>query len=100
MTAPESALRASDALLGWINRSGAGDTIEVEQLDEPPHWGDSASNPIADPNVRLEALIAAAQRGATVRLLLDRYFDDPTATTSNAATRAVHRTLSCTLQQL
>ena len=55
--------------------------------DEPPHWGASSSNPIADPNVRLEALIAAAQRGATVRLLLDRYFDVPTATTSNEATR-------------
>ena len=86
LTAPESALRASDALLGWINRSGAGDTIEVEQLDEPPHWGDSISNPIADPNIRLEALIAAAHRGATVRLLLDRYFDDSASPTSNAAT--------------
>lgn len=87
LTAPESALRASDALLGWINRSGAGDTIEVEQLDEPPHWGNSNSNPIADPNVRLQALIDAAQRGAKVRLLLDRYFDDPTLPTSNAATK-------------
>jgi hypothetical protein len=79
-------LRASDALLGLINQSGAGDAIEVEQLDEPPHWGDSASNPIVDPNVRLEALIAAASRGAKVRLLLDRYFDDSTRPTSNAAT--------------
>ena len=86
LTAPESALRASDALLGWINRSGAGDTIDVEQLDEPPHWGNSASNPIDDPNLRLQALIDAAQRGAKVRLLLDRYFDDPTSPTSNHAT--------------
>jgi len=39
LTAPESALRASDALLGLIDRSGAGDSIDVEQLDEPPHWG-------------------------------------------------------------
>ncbi len=87
LTAPESALRASDALLGWINRSGAGDTIDVEQLDEPPHWGDTASTPSADPNVRLQALIDAASRGATVRLLLDRYFDDPTKPTSNLATQ-------------
>jgi phosphatidylserine/phosphatidylglycerophosphate/cardiolipin synthase-like enzyme len=86
LTAPESALRAGDALLGWINRSGVGDTIEVEQLDEPPHWGAAASNPIADPNVRLQALIDAASRGAKVRLLLDRYFDDPLKLTSNAAT--------------
>ena len=86
LTAPESALRASDALLGLIGQSGAGDTIEVEQLDEPPYWGDSTSNPIDDPNLRLEALIAAAGRGAKVRLLLDRHFDDPTKLTSNAAT--------------
>ena len=86
LTAPESALRAGDALLGWINRSGAGDTIEVEQLSEPPYWGGSASNPIDDPNVRLQALIDAASRGTKVRLLLDRYFDDPLKLTSNAAT--------------
>ena len=86
LTAPESTLRASDSLLGLINRSGSGDTIDVEQLDEPPHWGASASNPIADPNVRLRALIDAASRGAKVRLLLDRYFDDATSPTSNAAT--------------
>ena len=104
LTAPESALRASDALLSLINRSGAGDSIDVEQLDEPPHWGDSASNAIDDPNLRLEALIAAAGRGAQVRLLLDRYFDVPTRTMSNAATvhyieslRAISPTLHANL---
>jgi hypothetical protein len=86
LTSPESSLRASDSLLGLIDRSGAGDMIDVEQLDEPPHWGNSTSNPIADPNLRLEALIAAAARGAKVRLLLDRHFDDPTKLTSNEAT--------------
>jgi phosphatidylserine/phosphatidylglycerophosphate/cardiolipin synthase-like enzyme len=105
LTAPESALRASDSLLGLIDRSGAGDAIAVEQLDEPPFWGGSASNPIADPNLRLEALIAAAGRGAQVRLLLDRYFDDATSPTSNAATvqyveslRALSSTLHDNLQ--
>ena len=51
----------------------------------------------------LQALIAAAQRGAKVRLLLDRYFDDSTQPTSNAATvqyieslRAVSPTLTAT----
>jgi phosphatidylserine/phosphatidylglycerophosphate/cardiolipin synthase-like enzyme len=86
LTSPESSLRASDGVLGLIGRSGAGDTIDVEQLDEPPHWGDSTSNAIADPNLRLEALIAAAGRGVNVRLLLDRHFDDPTKAMSNAAT--------------
>lgn len=105
LTAPESALRASDSLLGLINRSGAGDSIEVEQLNEPPFWGGSASNPIEDPNLRLEALIAAAGRGARVRLLLDRYFDDATKANSNAATvqyiaslRALSPTLAANLE--
>jgi cardiolipin synthase len=87
LTSPESALRASDSLLGLIGQSGAGDSIDVEQLDEPPYWGASSSNPIDDPNLRLEALIAAASRGVKVRLLLDRYFDDPVSPTSNAATK-------------
>jgi phosphatidylserine/phosphatidylglycerophosphate/cardiolipin synthase-like enzyme len=105
LTAPESALRVSDSLLGLINRSGAGDAIDVEQLDEPPHWGASTSNPIADPNLRLEALIAAARRGVKVRLLLDRFFDDAALPTSNAATvqyveslRAVSPTLRANLE--
>ena len=105
LSAPESTLHATDSLLGWINRSGAGDSIDVEQLDEPPHWGASTSNPSADPNVRLEALIAAAGRGAKVRVLLDRYFDDSTQLTSNSATvayieslRAISPTLAANLQ--
>lgn len=105
LTAPESALRAGDSLLGLINQSGAGDTIDVEQLSEPPFWGSSTSNPIDDPNVRLEALIAAAGRGAQVQLLLDRYFDDSASLTSNTATisylqalRAASPTLMSNLQ--
>ena len=96
LTAPESALRVSDSLLGLINRTGAGDTIDVEQLNERPHWGDSSSNPIDDPNLRLHALIDAASRGAHVRLLLDRYFDVPTETMSNEATRAYLESLRVT----
>jgi phosphatidylserine/phosphatidylglycerophosphate/cardiolipin synthase-like enzyme len=88
LSSPESSLRQSDSLLGLINQSGAGDTIDGEQLDEPPHWGPSASNAIDDPNIRLQALIDAASRGAHVRLLLDSYFDDPAAINSNLATVA------------
>lgn len=86
ITSPESSLRWSDAVLYRITRCNSGERIDVEQLDEPPHWGASASNPIADPNLRLEALIAAASHGCKVRILLDGYFDDPTSLTSNAAT--------------
>jgi len=88
LTAPESSLRASDALLGLIAQAGPGDSIDAEQLEERPHWGNSSSNPIDDPNLRLQALIGAASRGARVRLLLDGYFDDPSSPMSNAATHA------------
>jgi hypothetical protein len=68
VTSPESALRSSDALLGLVAQAGAGDVVLVEQLYEYPDWGD---NPTDSPNLRLEAYIAAARRGATVRILLN-----------------------------
>jgi hypothetical protein len=67
VTAPESALRSSDALLGLVARAGAGDGVYVEQLYEYPDWG----SPTSSPNLRLEAYITAARRGATVRILLN-----------------------------
>ncbi len=83
---PENSLRDVDSLLGLIGRAGQGDQLFVQQLSERPFWGATFSNSVADPNPRLEAYIAAARRGATVRLLLDSYFDTPKAPTSNAAT--------------
>ena len=68
VTAPESALRSSDALLGLVARAGAGDAVYVENLYEHADWGD---NPTDDPNLRIEAYIAAARRGAAVRILLN-----------------------------
>ncbi|GAB4268756.1 MAG: hypothetical protein Kow0080_11940 [Candidatus Promineifilaceae bacterium] len=82
---PENSLRTADSLIGMVNRAGAGDEVLVQQLDERPFWGTTSSNAIDDPNLRLEAYIAAARRGAAVRLLLDSYYDDD-STTSNAAT--------------
>jgi phosphatidylserine/phosphatidylglycerophosphate/cardiolipin synthase-like enzyme len=82
---PENSLRDQDGLLGLVGQAGAGDTVLVQQLSERPYWGASSSNPTADPNPRLEAYIDAARRGAKVRLLLDEYFDDESAT-SNTAT--------------
>ena len=46
------------------------------QLYEQLFWGSTSSNVIADPNPRLEAYIAAARRGAKVRVLLDAFFDN------------------------
>jgi cardiolipin synthase A/B len=100
--APENALRDRDALLGLVGRAGAGDTLLVQQLSERPYWGSSGSNPQADPNPRLEAYLAAARRGARVRLLLDAYFDDggplgnqATCTRVNALARAEALDLRC-----
>ncbi len=67
ITAPESALRTSDALLGLVARAGAGDEICAEQLYERRDWGD----PVRAPNLRLQAYLDAARRGARVRILLN-----------------------------
>jgi cardiolipin synthase A/B len=84
--APEHTLRDIDSLLGLLAQAAGGDTILVQQLSERPHWGPSSSTPAADPNPRLEAYLAAARRGAKVRLLLDAYYDDPTSQIGNRAT--------------
>jgi hypothetical protein len=68
LTAPEAALRGGDGLLGLVARAGAGDAVYVQQLYEHRQWG---IDPTAYPNLRLEAYIAAARRGAEVRILLN-----------------------------
>jgi len=82
-TAPEASLTP---LLSLIDQAGPGDIILTQQLFEHPYWGPTNSNARDDPNVRLEALIAAARRGATVRILLDNFFDDPNDIRSNLNT--------------
>ena len=69
-SAPEAALRHSDALLGLLSRAGLGDQVDVEQMYEYRAWGEMPDNTPA-PNLRLEAYIAAARRGAAVRILLN-----------------------------
>jgi len=75
---PENSLRTGDSLLGLLARTGEGDTVLVQQLSEPVDWGE---NPVDDPNLRLEAYLAAARRGAQVRVLLDGYFSNENAAT-------------------
>ncbi len=87
VNAPEEAT-LPNRILSLVARTAGGDSIDWVQLYEHKFWGESNSNPIADPNPRLQALIAAARRGVTVRVLLDSYFDDPRAARSNAATVA------------
>ncbi|MEZ4734842.1 MAG: phospholipase D-like domain-containing protein [Caldilineaceae bacterium] len=55
-------------LLGMVSRAGGGDWVLVAQNTEEQPWGTS-STPRDNP--RLLAYIAAAQRGATVRVILD-----------------------------
>ncbi len=85
LSAPESALDGRDGLLGLLAQAGAGDEILVEQLRETPWWGEPASDGAAAVNLRLAGYLAAARRGAWVRILLDAHFDDPLAADSNAA---------------
>jgi phosphatidylserine/phosphatidylglycerophosphate/cardiolipin synthase-like enzyme len=86
ITAPENALNPNAGLLALIQQAGVGDELYLMQLYEHKYWGDGDSNVIADPNPRLQLLIDAARRGATVRVLLDSFFDEPEALRSNRAT--------------
>lgn len=85
-TSPESHVRAGDSILDVLNVAGAGDEVLVQQLDEPHFWGASNSNPAANPNVRLQAMLDAAARGASVRIVLDKHYDDASTVRSNFAT--------------
>lgn len=84
LQSPEQALRDQDALLGLLGRVGAGDLVQTMQLDEPYTWKEDAGE--AGLNPRLQALVAAARRGAEVQILLDSFYDDPIASGSNNAT--------------
>ncbi|RLT37330.1 MAG: hypothetical protein DWI57_13810 [Chloroflexi bacterium] len=86
LTTPEDSTRPDNQLMALLGQAGAGDEIRWVQLYEHKYWGDTFSNPVADPNPRLAALIDAARRGAQVRVLLDSYFDEPSDDRSNRAT--------------
>jgi hypothetical protein len=47
--------------------------VNCVQFYEQVHWGPSSGTPETDPNLRLEAYIEAARRGAKVRILLNSY---------------------------
>ncbi len=74
LQSPDNALAACTkpgqqrGLLGMVSRAGPGDWVLVAQNSEEHPWGTS-STPRDNP--RLAAYLAAAQRGATVRIILD-----------------------------
>ncbi|HRW05188.1 MAG TPA: phospholipase D-like domain-containing protein [Caldilineaceae bacterium] len=86
ISAPENATQPDQGLHALLTRAGAGDAIAVMELYEHKQWGDSTSHPVADPNPRLEMLLAAARRGAQIQVLLDSYFDDANALRNNRQT--------------
>lgn len=92
--APENSLRDIDSLLGLLAGAGEGDTLLIQQKEEPLYWGEEGSNPEADPNVRVAAYVAAARRGAHVRVLLDGRPDDPLGPRGNWATCEYLETLA------
>ena len=74
---PETSLLPPDVggLLGMVVRAGPGDVVLVQQLYERVKWGGASDTPETAPNPRLLAYIQAARRGATVRIMLDSFFD-------------------------
>ena len=74
---PETSLLPPEVggLLGMVAKAGPGDTVLVQQLYERVHWGGASDTPETAPNPRLLAYIEAARRGATVRIMLDSFFD-------------------------
>ncbi|HSN75971.1 MAG TPA: phospholipase D-like domain-containing protein, partial [Anaerolineae bacterium] len=74
---PETSLLppAVGGLLGMVGRAGPGDVLLVQQLYERVNWGGADDTPPTAPNPRLLAYLEAARRGATVRILLDSFFD-------------------------
>ena len=86
IASPDASLDPDRGLFALLARAGPGDRIWLTQLYEHKFWGEPTSNPVADPNPRLQALLDAARRGAQVRLLLDGFFDAPDSPRSNQAT--------------
>jgi len=61
----ERCVSESDALMALVNRAGHGDTVFAEVHEAGP------------PNPRVDSYLAAARRGAAVRVLLDLADDNP-----------------------
>ncbi len=106
---PEGILNLGTGLWVLLREASSGDAVLAQQLTMPPWWGprgaDAGTAPVISPNLYLASLIGAAARGADVRLMLDRFYDNPADPQSNTATRswveglrAMSPTLSTTLQ--
>lgn len=81
--APENFLNPEHGLFRLLAKAGSGDVVLVQQQYERGYWG---ADEINDPNLRLNAYLAAARRGSKVEILLDSFFDDPNSLTGNTKT--------------
>ena len=80
---PENSLNPEEGIFGLLAKAGPGDTVLVQQQYERTRWGDDL---LADPNLRLQAYIEAARRGATLWVMLDSLYDDRNNENGNWAT--------------
>jgi cardiolipin synthase A/B len=94
LSVPENATRPDSTLMALLAQARPGDLIHWVQLYEHKFWGETSSNPIADPNPRLQALIEAARRGASLRILLDSHFDSRSDRRGNHAVADYLHTLA------
>lgn len=91
----DTSMRSVDSVIGLLNKAGAGDLIIDEAQYEYLYWGPTGSQYI---NPRLQAMIAAANRGAQVYLLLDSYNSSSTNNPTKSYLDGLHiATLHCLL---
>ncbi len=65
---PDDSLEKDRAILGALKT--AQKTLYIQNLSFQPHWGPEGSSPAKDPSPVAEAVLAAARRGASVRIML------------------------------
>jgi phosphatidylserine/phosphatidylglycerophosphate/cardiolipin synthase-like enzyme len=103
VVSPDHASLLTGGVLGLLH--SATTRIDAEQLSIPLHWGGASDPPGLHPSLIVEELIAAARRGAAVRLLLDGTWystepsdlhdNDDTCASLNAIGAAESLALSC-----
>lgn len=69
---PDDALSPTRAILGAIKN--AEESLKIQSLSFPAHWGKNEDSPQTHPNPIAEEVLAAARRGLKVRVMLNPPF--------------------------